>query len=199
MRGPTRTQPRRCRHGSSPTDPARQETPSTFGTRSVSNGLAPLHGRLGRCPKSPRRASPVPAAPHETSRGTSDACVDSRCNERVAAPVAGQLGTAWRRNQARPARGSRGSRSALADRQLCSAASARTPIPTAACTVAGWTQPHTHMTSKPVMSPPPSPREHRMRRWECAKRSACQACRVRVSPEPSHYRALPQATTSKLG
>lgn len=199
MRGPTRTRPRRCRHGSSPTDPARQETPSTFGTRSVSNGLAPLHGRLGRCPKSPRRASPVPAAPRNTSPGTSDAGMDSRCDERVAAPIAGQLVTARRRNQARPAHGGRGSRSTLADHQLRSAASARTPTPTAACTIAGWTQPRTHMTSKPVMSPPPPRREHRMGRWECAERSTCPACRARVSPQPSHHRALPRATSSKLG
>jgi hypothetical protein len=53
--------------------------------------------RLGRYPRIPRRASPVPAASCETSLRTSDAGVDSRRVRRVATPVAEQHVTARRR------------------------------------------------------------------------------------------------------
>jgi hypothetical protein len=43
------TLPRRCRHDSIPTDPARQETPGTIGTQNVPIGFAPQHKRFGRC------------------------------------------------------------------------------------------------------------------------------------------------------
>lgn len=43
MWGPAGTLPQRCRRVAIPTDPTRQETPDTFGTRSVPIGLATQH------------------------------------------------------------------------------------------------------------------------------------------------------------
>jgi hypothetical protein len=46
MWGLAGTLPQRCRHGAIPTDPARQETPDTFGTQNVPIGFASQHGWL---------------------------------------------------------------------------------------------------------------------------------------------------------
>jgi hypothetical protein len=120
-------------------------------------------------PEKPRRASPAPATPHEITPKTSNVGVDSRRIERVATPVAEQHVTARRRNRAPPGHGSCGSRPALSDHQPCSAASTQAPTPTVACATSGCTRPFTHMTSEPVMLPPPPRQEQRKRRWECAE------------------------------
>jgi hypothetical protein len=72
-------------------------------------------------------------------------------------------------DRTRPDHGSCRSKPAVTDHQLRSAATTKTPTPTATSTTPGWTRPFTHMTSKPVMLPPPPRREHRMRHWECAE------------------------------
>jgi hypothetical protein len=113
-------------------------------------------------------------------------------------------------DQARQGHGARESKSALTDLQLCSAAWTQAPRPPAACATSGWTRPFTHMMSEPVMLPPPSRREYRMRsrgcvELHCAPCAARPGCPGIVAPQhPSaHYlrraggscvRALPSSS-----
>lgn len=87
----------------------------------------------GCTPKNPRRASPTPATPHDTSPRTSYISVNSRRIERVSTLAAEQrarpLGD---EDQTLPSYGSCGSKPALTDRQLCSAAPTKTSKPNAA-------------------------------------------------------------------
>jgi hypothetical protein len=156
MWGPAGTLPRRCRHGAFPTDPARQETPGTIGTQSMPIGFASQHGLLPTMhPRNPEGSLWRPQPRTKYRQKTSNIGVSSRRIERVATLAAEQHVTARRRNRALPGHGSCGSKPALSDHQPRSAASTQAPTPTVACATSGCTRPFTHMTSEPVMLPPP--------------------------------------------
>jgi hypothetical protein len=167
MWGSAGTLPRRCRHGAIPTDPARQETPGTFGTQNVPLGLrTATQFTSDDAPRKPRRVSSAPATPHVAMLRTSNIGADSRCIGRVATPSAEQHTD---RSATEPS--SAGPRIVRAEtRSLRSPAllggldaSAET---TRRVTAARWTRPITHMTSEPVMLPPPPRQEQRTRHWE---------------------------------
>ena len=61
MWGSAGTLPQRCRHDAIPPDPARQETPDTFGTKRADWPCIATRWTPDDAPRKPRRVSPAPA------------------------------------------------------------------------------------------------------------------------------------------
>jgi len=154
--------------------------------------------RFGRNPKSPRRASPVPAASHEPSLEKSDVGVDSRRNERVATLVAEQHVIA-RRRRPNPA-GSRFPRIEIHARRSLTAlggldANADTNRRLHNRRLDATVDPHDIETGDVATAVPARASREAMGVRRC---SAYPARRARVSSRPSHHSAVVHATSSEL-
>lgn len=155
--------------------------------------------RFERNPKNPRRASPVPVAPHEPLLGKSNAGVDPRRTERVATLVAEQHVTAGRRRP-NPA-GSRLPRIEIHARRSLTAlgglgANANTNRRLHNRRLNATADPHDIETGDVAITAPTTASREAMGVRRC---SAYPARRDRVSSRPSHHSAVVHATSSKLG